>query len=141
MPRGSVYTLPDGRNILFMGGADSIDKHVRRLGVDWFPEEVITQKDFINLPDVEIDIFITHTCPEEIKPILLQYDERKLRDPSNKALTELWKIYKPKLWFFGHWHTYQYGDINGITNWHCLSAPGFGDRWWTWLPEKEKEKE
>ena len=37
MPRGSTMQLDDGRNILFMGGALSIDKHLRREGWDWFP--------------------------------------------------------------------------------------------------------
>jgi len=32
MPRGSTYTIEDGRVIMFMGGADSIDKHQRIIG-------------------------------------------------------------------------------------------------------------
>ena len=136
MPRGSTYQLEDGRNVLFMGGAHSIDKYIRRVGVDWFPEEVITQKDMMNLPNCKVDIFITHTCPEELLVDLLPFDERKTVEPSNYALSELWKIYKPALWFFGHWHKYLTGVMMG-TKWYCLSAPGFGDRWWMWLPEKE----
>lgn len=136
MPRGSTYQLKDGRTILFMGGAHSIDKHLRRIGIDWFPEEVITQKDMMNLPDCKIDIFITHTCPEELLVDLLPIDERKRAEPSNYALSELWKMYKPSLWFFGHWHYHMTGVMMG-TRWYVLSAPGFGDRWWMWLPEKE----
>ena len=136
MPRGSTYTLPDGRVMMFMGGADSIDKRFRREGVDWFREELVTQSDLYDLPDIDVDIFITHTCPAEIVPVLkVNYPEKDL-EPSNYALTELWKKYKPDLWFFGHWHQFAEGDINEITKWTCLSAPGFGDRWWTWLPEK-----
>lgn len=135
MPRGSTYTLPDGRVILFMGGADSIDKQWRRLGVDWFPEEIITQKDFQNLPDVKVDIFVTHTCPSELVPDLkLRYPD-KGEEPSNQALSELWKMYKPSLWFFGHWH--QYGEYKMMgTQCYALSAPGLGGRWWMWLPER-----
>jgi len=40
--RGTTYTLPDGRVVLFMGGAASIDKAARTPGVDWFPQEVLT---------------------------------------------------------------------------------------------------
>lgn len=134
MPRGSVYTLPDGRNILFMGGADSIDKNLRKIGIDWFPEEVITQKDFYNLPDCKIDIFITHTCPTELLNDMIPNDPIKNNDPSNKALSELWKIYKPSLWFFGHWHVYKEGILDQ-TKWYALSATGFMDKWWMWLPE------
>lgn len=136
MPRGSTYQLEDGRTILFMGGAHSIDKHLRKVGIDWFPEEVITQKDMMNLPDCKIDIFITHTCPEELLLDLLPIDARKTVEPSNYALSELWKIYKPALWFFGHWHSYLTGVMMG-TRWYCLGAPGFETKWWMWLPEKE----
>lgn len=139
MPRGSTYELPDGRVILFMGGADSIDKHLRMVGRDWFPEEIITQKDMINLPDKKIDIFITHTCPKEVLPKLKLLYPLKDFEPSNEALTQLWKIYKPDLWYFGHWHQYKTGNLEN-TKWTCLSAAGFGDQWWGWLPEKYLNK-
>lgn len=135
MPRGSTYTLDDGRTIMFFGGADSIDKYYRTVGYDWFPEEVIRYADFENLPECDVDIFITHTCPNALKNDMLRHDERKKNDPSNAALSELWNIYKPSLWFFGHWHKYVEGVMMG-TKWYALSAPGFGDRWWMWLPER-----
>ncbi len=138
MPRGSTYTLPDGRVIMFMGGAHSIDKHLRVVGVDWFPEETITQRDMQNLPDIVVDIFITHTCPAELVPKILKHHrfDGKDYEPSNQALSTLWDIYKPKLWFFGHWHKYLEGELYNKTKWYSLSAAGFGDRWWMWLPEK-----
>jgi predicted phosphodiesterase len=135
MPRGSTYTLPDGRVIMFMGGGDSIDKDLRKVGVDWFPEEVIQQKDMYNLPDIKVDIFITHTCPVELVNELRRFYEKE-KEPSNWALSELRKKYKPSLWFFGHWHMYREGKLFN-TKWYCLSHPGQGERWWMYLPEKE----
>jgi predicted phosphodiesterase len=136
-PRGSVHLLDDGRTIMFMGGADSIDKGWRKLGVDWFPQEVIRAKDMMNLLDVKVDIFITHTCPSELVMTMVKYYPEKTYEPSNEALSQLWDIYKPELWFFGHWHVYKEGRlIDGQTKWYALSAPGFGDRWWMWLPKK-----
>jgi len=139
MPRGSTYTLPDGRVIMFMGGAHSIDKNMRSVGFDWFPEEIITQKDMRNLPNMYIDIFITHTCPYELVSTLLpRYDGRDY-EPSNKALSSLWELYKPDLWYFGHWHTYKEGVLHDKTKWYALSMARWSDqRWWCWLPEKEK---
>jgi Icc-related predicted phosphoesterase len=134
MPRGSIYKLEDGRNIMFMGGAHSIDMEMRTEGVDWFREEVITQRDLYDLPQVKVDIFITHTCPEELVHDLIKYNSFKKNEPSNTALSELWRIYKPGLWIFGHWHVYKEGMLFG-TKWHCLSATGFGDRWWMYLPD------
>lgn len=132
MPRGSTYTLPDGRVIMFMGGADSIDKHMRTEGDTWFREEVIQQGDLYNLPDIKVDIFITHTCPLALVNDLRRIYEKNA-EPSNWALSELWKIYKPELWFFGHWHTYREGNLFG-TKWYCLSYPKSDDRWWIYLP-------
>lgn len=137
MPRGSTYDLPDGRTIMFFGGADSIDKNVRTLGIDWFPEEVITQKDFENLPYKKIDIFITHTCPGELVDMLRIFYPEKPFEPSNQALSELWKIYKPSLWIFGHWHQFVEGRLEE-TKWYCLSHSTSTRRWWMWLPEKEE---
>jgi hypothetical protein len=135
MPRGSTYTLPDGRVVLFMGGADSIDKQYRKLGVDWFPEEIITQKDIYDLPDVKVDILISHTCTNEIKEKLLHLNPLKVNDPSNDALSYIWNRYRPAMHFFGHWHHFVQGGYQG-TVWWGLSHPSEGSRWWMWLPEK-----
>lgn len=135
MPRGSTYKLEDGRTIMFMGGGDSIDKNARELGVDWFPEETISQTDMMNLPDVKIDIFVTHTCPTELYHIMVKYYYLKDMEPSNHALSELWGIYQPDLWLFGHWHHYKEGKL-GNTRWYSLSCTESDSRWWTWVPPK-----
>jgi len=140
-PRGSVYRLPDGRNILFVGGANSIDQHRRTLGLTWWPEEVISQSDFQNLPEENIDIFITHTCSNEIYDGAIQYHlggrytPRKDNDPSYSALSSIWEIYKPSQWFFGHFHINVKGNYKG-TRWQVISAPYVGSgAWWVELTE------
>lgn len=117
-PRGSVFTLEDGRNVLFMGGANSIDRNGRTPGIDWFPEETIKEKDMYNLPDVKIDIVISHTCPEEF---VGQLDLQTIdNDPSRKALSFILKHYCPKLWYFGHFHKYRTRMYNDC-KWICLN--------------------
>lgn len=133
MPRGSTYKLRDGRTILFMGGAASIDKQYRTLGIDWFPEETISQKDMMDLPNIKIDIFITHTCPKELHSLMLDEEPNYINDPSIYALSTLWQIYKPPLWFFGHWHQYNEGDLEN-TKWYSLSCVDSNSKWWMWLP-------
>ena len=71
---------------------------------------------------------------------MLPVHPEKTGEPSNIALSELWKIYKPKLWIFAHWHHYNEGVMMG-TKWHALSYPSEGTRWWMWLPEKEELSE
>ena len=136
MPRGSTFTLPDGRVIMFMGGGYSIDKMYRTEGRDWFPEETISHKDMQNLPDVKVDIFITHTCSTDILLTMLKYNDMKNNDPSNLALTDLWEKYMPTLWYFGHWHVHKKGAIgNGHTKWECLADTRYSN-WWTYLAKK-----
>jgi len=118
MPRGSVLTLPDGRNVLFMGGAESTDRHVRTIGFDWFPEETITQTDLHDLPDKKVDIVISHTCPEEFLYGLTL--SAKFYDPSIKALSYILERYKPMQWFFGHFHCRKEGFAKGCY-WTCLN--------------------
>ena len=132
MPRGSTYTLPDGRVIMFMGGGHSIDKWNRTVGHDWFPEETISQKDMMDLHDVKVDIFITHTCSIDILQWMIRFNEAKHCDPSNLALQVLWEKYKPYLWYFGHWHISQKGIIEG-TKWECLGDTRKDYKWWTYL--------
>ena len=129
MPRGRVLTLPDGRNVLFVGGGSSIDKHYRTPGYDWFPEEIITIRDFDKIPDVNIDIVISHTCPTEffssLNIAILD------NDPSREILSMILHHYKPKQWFFGHFHQWKRGNYNDC-NWECLNmATETG--WWTML--------
>jgi hypothetical protein len=131
MPRGSTMELSDGRRILFMGGADSIDKNRRTLGHDWFPEEVVTIKDIMDTPDVPIDIIISHTCPEIMLPTVLPYNDLKCNDPSPKMLQELFEKYHPKEWYFGHWHISKEKEISGCKFFALAMTAHEG--WWKWL--------
>ena len=128
MPRGTIVKLSDGRTALFMGGALSIDKHWRTVGVDWFPEETVKYADVMNLPDVKIDVVFSHTCPKEFLYILLEHNFAKFNDPSYEALSFILDYYKPDLWYFGHWHKYICGKYNN-TQWRCLNMAAHSG-WW-----------
>jgi len=130
--RGSVLTLPDGRNVLFIGGADSIDKNMRTPGHDWYSEENISLPEFEMAMAIEerVDIIISHTCPGSFDVV---GSEGKHRDSNRIALDRILEKYKPAQWFFGHWHKHQTGRHND-TYWTCLDYPGHGGRWWQWLP-------
>ncbi len=130
--RGSVLTLPDGRNILFIGGAASIDVTQRTPGHDWFPGETITSKnlELCLCNKLAIDIVISHTCPNEFD--ITSVHLGKIHDPSRDALSEVLDHFKPKQWFFGHWHKYKSG-IHNETKWTCLDYPSHGGIWWKWL--------
>jgi hypothetical protein len=124
MPRGSTFTFKNGKTALFLGGANSIDAACRTYLVDYFPsQEILSASDFKNLPDynTEITYVISHTCPTEM------FDELNIRntderDPSRNFLTEVLNIYKPRYWFFGHFHMYATRKYNKTdTKWMCLN--------------------
>ena len=128
MKRGSTIDLPDGRTILFIGGAHSFDWEFRTPGLDWFPElELVTESDLENLPDKKIDIVISHTAPEEF---YMSFSPKE--DPSRESLSYILKKYKPKLWFFGHFHVYSAGFDSGC-KWTALAHIESYFRNWAWL--------
>lgn len=112
----------NGRTFLFCGGADSIDKNSRMLGVDWFPEEIIRESDMEMLPDKRVQVIISHTCPSSVYYALSKYLPNPnlwSNDPSTKYLSIIFRQYQPKRWFFGHWHTYcSFRDFD--TEFTCL---------------------
>jgi predicted phosphodiesterase len=137
MPRGTTLELPDGRTVLFMGGAESHDKEWRieyeANGGDkiWFSEERITEQNIHNLPDKRIDIIISHAAPREFDIWGGGHDMLQ-HDPSRLALSSVlhrYKEHKP-LWFFGHYHARIKGEYHGV-KYHGLNK--IGDTDW-WLP-------
>lgn len=130
MERGSVLVLPDGRKVLFIGGAYSIDKEYRTAGYDWFPDETITQRDIEELPDDKIDVVISHTAPIEFDVKDPRKEFRTIPDPSRDALSFVYNKYKPKRWFFGHFHFHTNGRHNDCY-WTALSNIGSDQRWYT----------
>lgn len=146
MPRCATLNLPDGRRVLFMGGAASTDKEYRRYRYDWYPEETIAQMDIYNLPDVSIDIVVSHTSPSYFKSELYRdsndwrqndsYWLEKFKDPSCYALDAVYEKYRPKWWFFGHYHVSKFGSY-GKCRWFALNKDN-STGWWTFLPEEEK---
>ena len=129
-PRGSTIEVTENRlqetkRYLFMGGAESIDKHMRTPGISWWAGEAINEQDLIALPDVPIDVVISHTCPTWIDVGLLI----KATDPSRRALDYVFEKYRPRHAFFGHFHSYKTGRQKGCT-WRCLGNIEGADRFW-----------
>jgi len=136
MPRMSTIKIND-EVFLFIGGADSIDKQYRIKGISWWEQETIKQKDIYNLPNIDIVIVISHTCPmvafEHIKPF---YGEKKT-DPSCIALQTVFSESNPNMWFFGHFHKENVFDHNEC-QFYGLGMPRTGTRWWCEYVQKIK---
>lgn len=115
-PFGSTLVI-DGKTFLFCGGADSVDKHLRTPGYDWFAEEIITDADMDKLPNVEVDVVISHTCPsfllDKIGMEDIPWIHEKYEDPSCKQLDIVFNKYRPEVWHFGHFHQDSSTDDRG----------------------------
>ena len=130
-PRGTVLVLPDGRTVLFFGGAQSIDQGLRTPGFDWFDREIPSRSEYDRaMSHDRVDIVISHTCPSSIIP---SGQLAKCQDPTRDMLEDILGNYKPSLWFFGHWHTH-YESVSRGTKFIGLDYPGHKGRWWQWLP-------
>jgi len=131
-PIGSTLEI-NNQIILFVGGADSIDKHYRVPKVSWWEQEILTFKDYeyIEQNIKKVDIVISHTCPAYFNVGMQYYD--KLQDPTRKVLNLICQKYEPRIWMFGHWHLYKKGKYKETgTKWICLNMIE-EETWFTYL--------
>lgn len=109
--RGHIYTI-DKRKFLTIGGADSIDKHSRREGISWWPDELLSHKDIntcldnLEIHDYSVDYIIAHTFPQDIINMfgLQTFDTLKEQDPVSKFLSHVVSITNFKHYYGGHLH-------------------------------------
>ena len=131
----------EGKRILFIGGATSIDRLQRTPDKTWWEGEIFNL-DVDKLLECEnIDVVITHTAPKFAFPIgfnslvmgYAAYDPMLIENLTNErnALTIAYETLKGKnkitKWFYGHFHateTTYYEDTNfhllGINQFHQL---------------------
>ena len=100
-------------DLFYVGGADSIDKQWRTIGVNWWPEEEI---DYYTLAEIVIPMFkekrpkmvVTHTCPETITKELQKVLNNGWNNPpttrTEHALQLMFEAHQPDVWVFGHFH-------------------------------------
>jgi hypothetical protein len=115
-----VGWIKDGlveNDVMYIGGAWSIDHARRTAGVTWWADEECSIEQFNQIIDTYAvacpRVVITHDCPAEAavymfqKPGLLwggaSAKLQKTRTAS--ALQAMYEIHQPDFWFFGHWHT------------------------------------
>ncbi|HRW20652.1 MAG TPA: metallophosphoesterase family protein [Bacteroidales bacterium] len=114
------YTLKTGAgNVLCVGGAISIDRKHRVIDESyWAGEPCIYDEDAINELEDKIDVVVTHTAPDYVKPFTklgienwtfydreLETDcliERGVMNNIYQQLKE--KGHKVKYWGYGHFH-------------------------------------
>jgi len=94
------------KKIFYIGGAYSIDKEQRTVGVDWWDDEELSYLDLKAMmtlyASVKPYIVISHECPKEIFPYL--GCPSFIPSRTQQAMDQLLKVHRPKYWIFAHYH-------------------------------------
>lgn len=109
---GEIYNI-DGKKILVIGGAYSVDKKYRLLhGYEWFKDEQLTKKEMdtilYKVKGKHFDIVLTHTCPYKYEPreVFMQgLDQTKVDKAMEMFLDKIEENVDYDKWYCGHYHT------------------------------------
>jgi predicted phosphodiesterase len=133
LPRG-VRVDWDGVCVAACGGAASIDRRWRKTGVDWFPEELITDTDVAAFTSTgTVDVLLTHDAPmsapvplaprNTLSPAWLE--ELPTCDKNRLVLEDVVDAAQPKILIHGHYHVAWTGDVT--RPWGTYRAVGLAE--------------
>jgi predicted phosphodiesterase len=131
--------IPDStviNDVMYMGGAWSIDHHWRTMGIDMWEDEELSYADLniaINMFELaQPRVMVTHDCPAEIALELFIKTGNSLggknqfKTRTASALQAMFEVHQPDLHIFGHWHTDVDKVVNG-TRFICLGELSYCD--------------
>lgn len=124
LPRPARFAL-FGREVLSLGGASSVDRSWRSEGVDWFPEELITEKmEQDAIAGGPADVLLTHESPEveavaEVKAVLARnrgdfpIDALKASVAQRERVDRVRAAVSPQVHLHGHMHLFDERVLDG----------------------------
>ena len=109
---GEEYNI-DGKKVLVIGGAYSIDKEYRLMyGYKCFRDEQLTKEEmdtiYNKVKGKHYDVVLTHTCPYKYEPVevfLSGIDQSKVDKSMEHFLDKIEDSIKYDKWYCGHYHT------------------------------------
>lgn len=123
-------------DIMYVGGAWSIDHSLRTEGVDWWRDEELSVSQFNTIVDIYRDVkprvMITHDCPTQIAwdMFISRGDslggKNQIKTRTGEALQAMWEMHQPEMWFFGHWHETRDLTLHG-TKFQCIGELDYVD--------------
>ena len=121
--------IPDGhhdpaRDIMFVGGAFSVDRHLRTQGLDWWEDEECSIAELHGIFDryaaVKPRIMVTHDAPSAaIKAVFPHVRLFRPLSRTMQAFDAMFEVHRPDAWIFGHWHRSASAVVDG-TRFQCL---------------------
>lgn len=130
--------IPDGlieNNMMFLGGAWSIDYAYRAEGKSWWKDEELSYEELdrmLSIYDlVRPRVMVTHDCPLSVsKQLFIDsgkcFSKQQYNTRTGSALEHMFELHQPELWLFGHWHFDEDKVING-TRFICLNELSYVD--------------
>jgi predicted phosphodiesterase len=123
-------------DIIYVGGAWSIDYRWRTMGLDLWEDEELSHTELNRIIDVydlvRPRIMVTHDCPEVASLELFIKNGNALAGTTQfktrtaAALQAMFEIHQPELHIFGHWHGDRDQVIDG-TRFICLNEMSYCD--------------
>lgn len=116
LPRGSIMTV-NGKRILAMGGAASVDREYRTEGVSWFPEERITDEQVAYaISKGPADIMLCHdrpsSAPVTFGPSSWPAVDLALSEVNRDKLQAIVNSAKPEIICHGHLHMFMHAEYD-----------------------------
>lgn len=136
------YNYFPNMDMFWAGGAYSIDKDWRTEGVNWWRGEEMSYSDMLEATDLYQrnlpSIMTSHDAPWEVVGNMFPHCLLDGGDGSmtNKFLSNLLSIHRPKIWLFGHHHKTMTWEDQG-TKFICvgereyidIDVPGWDGKW------------
>lgn len=126
--RNNTQWIEDGHiegDVMFIGGAFSIDYMFRYNGFSWWDDEQCSPEEFLKFFEeyqkVKPRMMITHDCPKEIVKYI--HNSEKVDLPpslTNMMFDNFWQAHQPDLWVFGHHHN-SFDQVMNGTRFVCLA--------------------
>lgn len=124
--RNHTQWIPDGlvkNDVMFVGGALSIDWQYRIEGYSWWADEQLSQSEFNLVVDtycvIKPRVMITHDCPLSIIPLIHSHHFND-NSRTQQALQMMFEAHQPDLWIHGHHHISMDHVVEG-TRFVCLA--------------------
>ena len=139
--RASPGWIPDGHydpdwEIMFVGGAFSIDRKHRTEGLDWWEDEECPIAELNAIVDryiaVKPRIMVTHDAPAAaIEAVFPDVTLFRPLSRTMQAFDAMFAHHSPDAWIFGHWHRSASAVVDG-TRFQCLGELRTCTLSWWW---------